>query len=288
MGEIYFGSIIHRGYQSEIAYEVVPLTSIYIYHRQNSNLISKKFISKNDEICTKYGKIIIDKKYCDTPKKRQASKGVVSVLLFSSEIAIPFVTEVRYAIFKGDQMYLHFPSKMVSRCLINRHDVIESINQWIHKYKLNIKRVKSKYAGTTQEIPKVNKLLLDEDTQPNISYKCISIPGGIEISKVDALISPEWVFDKPSRLVYIPQNSESKTIGNFNEKIKAKKVTTNTEDDSEIAYDYMFCCESEATLSGYQMPFYQKDCVFCAYEGIRSVLDTLFGSQNDRPRPHLH
>ena len=95
MGEIYFGSIIHRGYQSEIAYEVVPLTSIYIYHRQNSNLTSKKFISKNDEICTKYGKIIIAKKYCDTPKKRQASKGVVSVLLFSSEIAIPFVTEVR-------------------------------------------------------------------------------------------------------------------------------------------------------------------------------------------------
>ena len=39
---------------------------------------------------------------------------------------------------------------------------------------------------------------------------------------------------------------------NFNEKMKAMKVTTNTEDDSEIAYDYMFCCESEATLSGYQ------------------------------------
>lgn len=29
-----------NGYQSKIAYEVVPLTSIYIYHRQNSNLTS--------------------------------------------------------------------------------------------------------------------------------------------------------------------------------------------------------------------------------------------------------
>lgn len=49
-----------------------------------------------------------------------------------------------------------------------------------------------------------------------------------------------------------------------------------------------FVANQKQLCRAIKMPFYQKDCVFCAYEGIRSVLDTLFDSQNDRPRPHLH
>lgn len=63
--------------------------------------------------------------------------------MYSSEMSISFVTEIRYH----------------------------------QKCQLSINRIRSKYVCTTHEITKANKLLLNKDAQPDILYKCITIPG---------------------------------------------------------------------------------------------------------------
>ena len=135
-------------YRHELIPDIIPLCSIVVSHRASSSISKEDFAIKIDEICKKFGAIIKSKSNYQESEKSHINQGFLRIQLLTGEFAIPFAGEVQKAIGNGDKVILRIPSKIVPLCLLNRQEVIETIEEWIQNQGLQLHTADFKYCGS--------------------------------------------------------------------------------------------------------------------------------------------